>query len=383
MHLKAQTLVSGLPSAKAQGAHGDCRLCHASHWFRNASKAVPGQAMKSTRFSEMDANCLACHQGPANPPVDLGASKLPQWIGQGSSHIDGPFLNAARSYSRAVAVAPNQKTLLKPQCTACHDPHAKDRPAYLRSQGFDAYGRPLKERATTVAQLCFACHAGPDSIRSLGTQRDLGALFRPEAVSAHRPGVGAQKRQDLPSLRSGLFRGLLDCTSCHDNSNSTGPRGPHGSSYPHLLKALYGRESEVAAVGSHGDDLCYTCHDRASILGNQSFPWHAQHIGGFTAAALRTVPTILRPAPQAIPTPRGWSPWADFAAGSAAGVGKPTACATCHDSHGSLRYPALISFDETVVSRASVGGVDFQRTGWGHGSCTLSCHGHDHVQTQY
>jgi hypothetical protein len=78
----------------------------------------------------------------------------------------------------------------------------------------------------------------------------------------------------------------------------------------------------------------------------------------------------------------GWTPSASASA-PLAGFGEPTPCATCHDPHGSLNNPSLIRFDPAVVTRSSVGGVDFYRSGLGHGTCTLTCHGYDHVQAKY
>lgn len=378
--VKTQANGTMTPSAKARDAHGYCRTCHNTHRRMSSQKAVTTQADPMGQFSEMDAKCLRCHQGPSSPVVDRGASKLPIGSVGGSSHVDGPFLEHAKGFSRLVQVAPNKKALLKPQCTACHDPHANDRHAYLRAWAFDSFGKPMNVRPTTVAQICFACHAGPEAVRTLGQLKDLGALFRPEATSSHRPGALAQARLDLPSLRSGLFKGALDCTSCHDNPDATGPRGPHGSTYPHLLKAPFGREGNPASPGTQRDDLCFTCHDRASILGNGSFPWHAQHISGFTAAT----PRMLGPSRTGLPLPRpGQLMSGRLGLASSGGAGTPAACATCHDSHGSVRWPALIGFDPAVVSRASVGLLEYQRLGIGHGSCTLTCHGYDHIQTGY
>lgn len=377
--------VARVPGAKAQAAHRDCRGCHGSHWRMAPQKFTLAQGTPSSPFSAMDANCMRCHQGPPAPTVDQGASKLPLWTGTGSSHIDGPFLERAKTFSKVITKNAGRKTVLRAQCNGCHDSHGKDRPAYLAAQAFDAFGKPEKVRATTVAQICFTCHAGPEAVRTLKQRGDLGALFRADAVSSHRPGTQATARQDLPSLRPGLFKGILDCSSCHDNPNPAGPRGPHASPYPNLLKASFGREGDMASVGSHGDDLCYTCHDRTSILGNQSFPWHAQHIGGFTPATqltgktLRSLPGQRFPEPGS--TPARFLPWKGLSAG--AGLGKPAACATCHNSHGSSRWPALLDFDPAVVTRATVGVLDYQRMGLGHGSCTLSCHGHDHLQTRY
>ncbi|HJW08441.1 MAG TPA: cytochrome c3 family protein, partial [Holophagaceae bacterium] len=219
--------------------------------------------------------------------------------------------------------------------------------------------------------------AGPEAARLLHGDSDIGALFLKGSGSAHRPGTRASDAATLPSLRLGLFQGTLDCTSCHANPNPSGPRGPHTSPFPSLLKAAYGHEAELAGAGDRSNELCFTCHDKASIQGNQSFPLHAQHILGFTGSAgaqprrpdaFMGLPLIARP-----PAPGP----------ATAGFGRPTACATCHDPHGAPKAPALIRFDPAVVTRSSFGIIEFQRTGLGHGSCTLSCHGYDHVQTRY
>jgi predicted CXXCH cytochrome family protein len=326
---------------------------------------------------------MGCHQGPAVPQADLGASKLSTWAGTGSSHVDGPFLERARTFARLVDKGRGRSPVLKAQCGACHDVHAKDHATSLSPMAFDPQGKALKARPTLSAQVCYGCHAGPEAARLSRNDPDLGALMRQGVASSHAPGATAASRTDLPSLRTSLFTGALDCTSCHDNPNPAGPRGPHSSPYPKLLKANYGREGDIATAGNRGDDLCFSCHDRGSILGNQSFPFHFQHLMGFTGIApvkggqSRMPPWLANGArPVARTSPLGTAPLA-------AGVGQPTPCATCHDPHGSAKNAALIAFDKAVVTRASVGVVEYQRTGLGHGNCTLSCHGYDHVQTRY
>lgn len=382
--MRAQTTSVVAPKSKGRLAHGDCRLCHGVHANMRLTKASPKKtSMVSPLHSEFDTACLYCHQGPSLPATDQGASKLSMWSGSGSSHFDGPFLDRAKGYVRVVDMGPRHSPLLRAECTGCHDMHAKDQPANLLSTAFDAFGKPMKVKPTTIAQTCFGCHAGQEAVRIPRADHDLGTLFQPSAVSAHRPGEKGTGRFELPSLRLGLTKRSLDCTSCHDNPNPAGPRGPHASPFPHLLKASYGREGDVGMVGDRMNDLCFTCHDRTSILSNQSFPWHAQHVAGFTAASKVVGPATLRPSSRQTQVAGVGFRGLSAGSGSSAGVGQPAACATCHDPHGSVKYPALIAFDKNVVTRSSVGAIDYQRSGLGHGTCTLSCHGYDHVQTRY
>lgn len=376
---------NGLAAAKSSVAHGDClRQCHQrpkAMQFGVPAKAG-GQAFQQ---GPITAVCLGCHQGPPSPQKDLGASKLPAWQGTGSSHVDGPFLERSRSFSKAVDTGGRRPVVLTGQCNGCHNVHSRDKATSLGPTAFDTQGRPLKTRPGLVAQVCYGCHAGSDAARLARTDPDLGALFAPGTLSAHQPGARSGGRPDLPSLRTGLFTGTLDCTSCHDSSDPNGPRGPHASAYPSLLKAAYGREADAPRTGDQANALCYTCHDERSILGNRSFSFHAQHINGFAGSP---APPVLggapRPTLRMAPKPRSAGPsWAMGIRPFGAGMGQHTPCATCHDPHGSRKNPSLIAFDKTVVTRSSVGALEFQRTGLGQGSCTLSCHGYDHVQTPY
>ena len=48
-----------------------------------------------------------------------------------------------------------------------------------------------------------------------------------------------------------------------------------------------------------------------------------------------------------------------------------------------MENPFLITFDRDVVSSSSTGRIEFRRTGMNHGYCTLTCHDHDHVESEY
>lgn len=359
-------------------AHAACAACHQGHRAVTPARSKAGRA-------NPDRVCLACHEGTNLATTADRAPKLPPGSGQGSGHLKGRFSSRrAEDYSRTVRSGGKILNLTQ-DCTGCHDPHGKER-GRLRLTAFDARGQLLDRRPQSVAEVCFGCHAGPDVAPLLSGPSDLGALFAKGAGSSHAIGATAAGRPDLPSLRTSTFRDPLDCGSCHDNPDPSGARGPHVSAQASILKAAFGREKDQARLGERANDLCFLCHDRQSILANQSFPFHAQHLNGFTSsgsmAAQRQAPALSQAAAVlGLRSPRDFRPGRSGA--FQPGYGEPTTCATCHAAHGSLRQTSLIEFDRSVVGASSVGAPAFQRTGLGHGTCTLTCHGYDHVQTRY
>jgi len=366
------------PPVKSQ-VHKACATCHRSH-------NVPrGGEKKLIKTASVDELCLPCHEPGKTAFMTEFAPKLPAWAGgEGSGHLKGRFSSRrTESYSRVVTSDTGQRVQLAQDCAACHDSHGRER-GKLRRLGFDNRGQLLDRRPQSVAEVCFGCHAGQEAALLRTSAPDLGLLFARGAMSSHRIGATAAGRPELPSLRSGLVAGGLDCTSCHDNPDPGGARGPHASPHVALLKASFGRERDMARLGDRVNDLCLVCHDRASILGNQSFTFHAQHLKGFTSSTSAVGRMGVQQEAQAalgIRTVRDLR--SGRAGGFIAGRGEPTACATCHASHGSLRQPSLVEFDTAVVGPSSLGAPIFQRTSLGHGTCTLSCHGYDHVQTRY
>ena len=370
------------PEMGSGNEHQDCNNCHGSH--RNPSRLL------NLRSEEPSDACAGCHQGKEESLAKGGAVQIPEWRGQESSHLfQSPMERSSQGhpYVRTYE-AGGRKGFLLPGCTACHDPHAKDK-RKLKDAAFNARGDWVGPKASNSAQICFGCHAGPESVKlseGFGPARDLGSRFANSARSRHAIGGSAKDRPDVPSLNGTRFSGRMDCISCHDNPDESGPRGPHVSIYPHLLAASYGRELE-SSLGERSNDLCYKCHDQISVEGDQSFPYHRAHIRGFIGGpgqrtssieevsgreekTLRELLTVKNPKPG---RQRAFMP----------GFGEPTPCATCHDPHGSLQNPALVEFDTTVVSPSTTGVVEFQQTGPGRGSCTLNCHGYNHVNVTY
>ena len=95
--------------------------------------------------------------------------------------------------------------------------------------------------------------------------------------------------------------------------------------------------------------LCYSCHSRDSILGDESFAEHDKHIRE-----------------------------------------EETPCSVCHDPHGVSAVQGnptnnshLINFDTVVVRPNSLGDLRFEDRGRYAGSCDLSCHGSDHQDKEY
>jgi hypothetical protein len=187
--------------------------------------------------------------------------------------------------------------------------------------------------------------------------------FQTSNPSFH-PVVGPRNNNDVVSLKPPWRVGSqMRCTDCHNSDEAgrnptvggallgSGSRGPHGSIYSPILIDNY-TTADFTLESPQAYALCYRCHDRNSILRDESFPLHNLHITRGRAS-----------------------------------------CAACHDAHGISRtqgnatnHSNLINFDLSVVRPAGTGGggrILFQDTGQYRGSCTLTCHGVVHVNFTY
>ena len=137
----------------------------------------------------------------------------------------------------------------------------------------------------------------------------------------------------------------MACTSCHNNNagpanGGTGANGPHGSTNARLLERTNVTADNTSYVASNYA-LCFKCHSASSILGDQSFKKHNEHISG-----------------------------------------ERTPCNVCHDPHASSGASKLINFDTRSVT-AYGGKIEFRSTGQYRGQCTLTCHGKAHNAFSY
>ena len=198
-------------------------------------------------------------------------------------------------------------------------------------------------------ELCYRCHAdSPVKPASLTTrqieQNNVRLEFDP-ANPSHHAVTSAGANPDVPSLIAPLTESsMIYCTDCHGSDGSGSPEGPHGSIYPAQLKYQY-QTADHTAESASAFELCYHCHSRTSILNDESFASHDEHIRD---------------------------------------IGAP--CNACHDPHGishtqgnSANNSHLINFDRSIVSPALNGLFYFEDLGVFSGRCYLNCHGQNHM----
>ena len=153
----------------------------------------------------------------------------------------------------------------------------------------------------------------------------------------------------MPSLIAPLTEAsVIYCTDCHASDGSESPAGPHGSAYQAQLKYRY-LTADYTVESASAYELCYSCHSRNSILGDESFDDHDKHI-------------------RDLETP----------------------CNACHDPHGishtqgnSTNNAHLINFDLGIVSPSLNGSLRYESLGQFSGRCFLNCHGRNHMGMHY
>jgi predicted CXXCH cytochrome family protein len=317
--------------------HTNCASCHQPH------SAPSGPFL--LRQATVTDTCLQCHDGSV-----IGAADI-------ASELTKMFAHDTRS--PVVTADPAQSVT---DCADCHDPHtmrlgsaqAPDiHPNFGEITGMNVSGAPVSP-ATAEYEVCFKCHADgattqPTVDRWL-TQNNTRLEFGPGAVSFH-PVAAAGRNPDVPSLLPGwTTASRVACSDCHASDNGTlGVGGVHGSSFEPLLKARY-ETYDYTSESAQAYALCYSCHDRSSILDDESFPEHNRHI-----------------------------------------VNEQTSCAVCHDAHGvssaqgtTVGNSHLINFATSVVTPDPVTGrLEFRDTGVMSGECFLSCHGEAHSPERY
>jgi len=169
---------------------------------------------------------------------------------------------------------------------------------------------------------------------------------------------------NLDGRTSGRSMGMqILCTDCHNSDDNrefggTGPNGPHGSAFTHILERryefsqapvpgklvtnLFPNPNLSAQGGANGGPyaLCAKCHDLTKIMNSPSFSQHARHVvqDGFS-------------------------------------------CSVCHTAHGmgaqsgTISGERLVNFDIRVVAPNGAIPISYSRA---TNSCNLTCHDHPH-----
>ncbi len=327
-----------------------CLACHQIHTAEGRQRLL--------RFARLEDNCLACHDGSV-------ATDIAAVIGRRSNHR-GTWGNSGHDPTEPV-----RPIRAHVECVDCHNPHAAQpgRRGTLARQsaitvpgpmlgvpGINIRGRTVN-RPSFYYEICLRCHSDrPVRIKKTITRTvntpNLRLRISPTAASSHPIAVrnrGGQVPSILPA-----FRGRrISCQDCHnvDDAEALGdlqPNGPHGSSNPFLLTERYNTQDfTTESTGAYA--LCYQCHDRNSLLNDESFTLHRSHI-----------------------------------------VNNQAPCSACHAPHGvrgsTSEHSHLINFDRSIVrpvSSPTGSGLNFRDLGRFQGSCTLRCHGVNHVRFRY
>lgn len=227
-----------------------------------------------------------------------------------------------------------------PRCVACVDCHnqhyASKNNKTAGITGINMRGVKIDTIASEY-ELCFKCHSYSANLPA--DQTNKAELFNVSNPSYH-PVITKGKNTDVPSLIHPLnISSVVKCTNCHNNNDALGPKGPHSSIYRHILTKNFSDTDGAESLFQY--ELCYSCHRRSSILGNESFRFHNSHI-------------------------------------SQAGI----SCRSCHNPHGSTRYSHLIDFDMSV-GLSSSGRLNYIVLGPRTGQCFLTCHNKDHNPATY
>jgi predicted CXXCH cytochrome family protein len=327
-------------SGRRTVANNGCANCHRTH--------TAGTKQRLLNLAKEEENCYQCHSGSvASKNVETAFRKM-------SSH----------NVSKATGVHDPTEDQVNPprhvECFDCHNSHAvttaSARPpsvsgALAGVSGVDSGGSVVPVAANEY-QVCYRCHAdsvkrGAAHIDRQTHQTNVRLEFDPSNASFH-PIEARGVNPDVPSLITPLTEAsLIYCTDCHNNDSGPnaggrGANGPHGSRWtPILERRLIQTDHSQENATTYA--LCYKCHSRTSILGNNSFPYHGKHLQVSKAA-----------------------------------------CTTCHDPHGVSQRTHLINFNKRYVSASSASGLlEYTDNGDGSGSCSLTCHGRDHDDEDY
>lgn len=329
------------PLSTAQNA---CGSCHRAH----GAKGTPW----NLQLENISATCLSCHDG------QVARDDIEKEMRKPSSHgvqTEGPIGVTGGPYVEGSSVS----------CSDCHDPHAAGSSAgsgrVPRSlagvPGVDLGGRVVDE-ISDEHELCFRCHGlAPASLVPVvsrnNVQPNKRLQFQPTNPSFHpvgNPGLNPSVPSLIPPLTTSS---LITCGDCHGSDatralGGTGPAGPHGSIFRPLLVRRY-EVLDFSFESPAAYALCYRCHQRDSILRDDSFKGHRLHV-----------------------------------------VDQRTPCSACHDPHGisssqgdSTNSSHLINFDRAIVLPNAAGRLEFEDLGRFRGQCYLSCHGVDHNPLAY
>ena len=370
-------------------AQNACLSCHMPHNSLAGPRLLRGPQPAVPNMDSATQTCMTCHNGgsnisPAIPNIYAEFSKIAHPYPSGANLHDAgetPLLNNNRHAT----------------CVDCHSPHASMQqssfgtplPPAVRPPQTGSIGISATDGTTVVTpsvnqyETCLRCHGNSTGkqalvifgylpLRAVVNGSDaLNLIPQMTATAASSHPVVHDRTSALPQPSLLPYMLQLDgktqgramgtriyCTDCHNADDNrefggTGPNGPHGSKWTHLLERSY-EASQAPAPGQAITNpfpnpdlsvngpyaLCGKCHDlQTQIENNTSWALHSQHINdGFS-------------------------------------------CSVCHTAHGmgpgtaNVTGERLVNFDLNVVGQNGSALITYDRS---TGTCSLTCHNHAH-----
>ncbi len=370
--------------AYATVAQNACTSCHVEHNANGPARLLRGATPPVANLDSYTQNCITCHNGNSNIVPSL--ANVYAEFSKASYH---PYPSGNNTHDTAEAILLNNNR--HGTCADCHDPHAAQQvttftpPPLIRPSQTGINGISASDGVTPVVpavnlyENCLRCHGtstgkpatskfGYLPVRYVSNPADPNNVvtqFAATASSSHPVTHTSNSPYPQPSLLpymsqlNGISQARqmgtqIFCTDCHNSDDNrefggTGPNGPHGSKWTHVLERRY-EFSQAPGPGQRITNLypnpdltvngpyamCGKCHDLpGNIIKNTSWPQHSIHINaGFT-------------------------------------------CSTCHTAHGmagrngNVTGDRLVDFDLNVV--APNGGMPIAYNG-STGTCALVCH---------
>jgi predicted CXXCH cytochrome family protein len=375
-----------VPISAGFGPYGNvasdaCSSCHNAH-----NNGVGPRSLKA--FEE--TGCTPCHSGSNVSPalVNITAEYSKTYV--------HPTFTVSGAHDAAESLPVN--TTRHAECPDCHNSHAASpqtgtalppavQAALTGVSGYDAITGALTWAANEY-QVCYKCHADSNNKPTTSTYGRTASRYPSGPLPAGYP-VPPPMPADQYNLRLKFMSTighnvmgnsvvttannslrpymlnvngsnntsrplttttLLYCTDCHNNDQArsaqgTGPNGPHGSVYPHLLQFDLFQDAPGGGGGGGGNKgaaLCNKCHNLSTVQ-NESI--HDPHNG----------------------------------------VG----CTTCHDPHGVIggtpgANRAMMNFDTAVAAKETTYfGYFYRGPLAGQKGCYTSCHGQKHNPQTY
>ncbi len=365
-------------------AQNACLSCHMPHNSASPMRLLREPVPPMPNMDVSTQNCITCHNGNSNisPAITNVYAEF--------AKISHPFPAGVNQHDAGEPALLNNNR--HATCVDCHNPHAAlqvtsfsatlpplIRPSQAGVVGISATdGVSVLTPAVNQYENCLRCHGMstgkqtpaifgylPTRIVNAADPLNLLPQMNSTASSSHPVLHPSSSALPQPSLLAFMLQ--LDgktqgramgtqiyCSDCHNSDDNrefggTGPNGPHGSKWLHLLERRY-EFSEAPGPGQRITNLypnpdvsingpyamCGKCHDlQNQILANTSWARHSSHINA------------------------GFS------------------CSTCHTPHGigassgNLTGERLINFDSKVVAPNGGMPVSYNR---GANTCALVCH---------